>query len=46
LPRIASRDIGKTPRIAVILFNVAVLKVLGALIALGAVAWMAHALGR
>jgi hypothetical protein len=31
---------------AVILFNVAALKVVGALVALGAVAWLVHALGR
>jgi hypothetical protein len=46
LPRIASHDIGKASRIAVILFNLVVLKILGALLALGAVAWVAHALGR
>jgi hypothetical protein len=31
---------------AVILFNVAALKVVGALFALGVVAWVAHVLGR
>jgi hypothetical protein len=46
LPRIARREIGKAARIAVILFNVAALKVLGAVFVLGAVAWVAHALGR
>jgi hypothetical protein len=31
---------------AVILFNVAALKVVGAVFAVGALAWVAHALGR
>jgi hypothetical protein len=31
---------------AVILFNVAALKIVAALFALGAIAWIAHALGR
>jgi hypothetical protein len=31
---------------AVILFNVAALKIVGALFTLGAIAWIAHALGR
>jgi hypothetical protein len=32
--------------VAVILFNVAALKIVGALFALGALAWAAHVLGR
>jgi hypothetical protein len=37
---------GRLGSVAVILFNVAALKVVVALSALGAIAWIAHALGR
>jgi hypothetical protein len=38
--------LGRMGGMAVILFNVAALKVVGAVFAVGALAWVAHALGR